>query len=328
MEGCHLSCTFYGCKRTYSNSEALNSHLQDHHKSPAQSLPGKSFLCSTIGCEASFSNMQQLMDHGRHHHKPNYFFLCESCRAKLRSYRTLLKHLQTCAKVAKKASKVEPGAAPDLDPSGVPLAPVDMEHSGPLLAPEQMEAQPSLLSNSAALSQPNQQVQQTPNGSSLDPISIRPPADSMAVSEPAKTQNMSGQPDASYSPFPPSLSPVHPAVLPDPSQQEQQQWSARIGQSSLASSPPHSPPGSNAVWRKNQGQSFSSRILWEHTRGRYSCLQCGHCTPDRKEMTAHIDGQHRSPGGKTNTDTDAVVVSPSLLVKISPDSENSSYTQL
>ncbi|KAL7849291.1 hypothetical protein SRHO_G00209140 [Serrasalmus rhombeus] len=252
MEGCHLSCTFYGCKRTYSNSEALNSHLQDHHKSPAQSLPGKSFLCSTIGCEASFSNMQQLMDHGRHHHKPNYFFLCESCRAKLRSYRTLLKHLQTCAKVAKKASKVEPGAAPDLDPSGVPLAPVDMELSGPLLAPEQMEAQPSLLSNSAALSQPNQQVQQTPNGSSLDPISIRPPADSMAASEPAKTQNMSGQLDASYSPFPPSLSPVHPAVLPDPSQQEQQQWSARIGQSSLASSPPHSPPGSNAVWRKNQ----------------------------------------------------------------------------
>ncbi|XP_036421242.1 zinc finger protein 414 [Colossoma macropomum] len=329
MEGCHLSCSFYGCKRTYTNSEALNGHLQDHHKIPAQSLPGKSFLCSTIGCEASFSNMQQLMDHGRHHHKPNYFFLCESCRAKLRSYRTLLKHLQTCAKVAKKATKVEPGAAPDVDPSGVPLVPVDMEHPEPLLSPEQMEAQPSLLSNSAALPQPNQQVQQTPNGSSLDPTSIRPPAESMAALEPAKTQNVSGQPDASYSPFPPSLSPVHPAVLPDPSQQEQQQqWTARIGQSSLASSPPLSPPGSNAVWRKNQGQSFSSRILWEHTRGRYSCLQCGHCTPDRKEMTAHIDGQHRSPGGKPNTDTDTVVGSPSPLVKISSDSENSSYTQL
>ncbi|KAI4877999.1 hypothetical protein NFI96_012184, partial [Prochilodus magdalenae] len=400
IAGSHLSCSLYGCKRTYSTSEALNGHLQDHHKIPAQSLPGKSFLCSTIGCEASFSSMQQLMDHGRHHHKPNYFFLCESCRAKLRSYRTLLKHLQTCAKVAKK-TKVEPGAAPDADPSGIPGTPVDMEHSGPLLAPAHMEVQPSM-------PQPNQHVQPIPNGSSLDPISIRPTAELTAALEPPKTQNGSGQPDVSYNTFPPSLSPNYPAGLPDPSQQqEQQQWSGRISQASLSSGQPHSPPGSNAVWRKNQdppvpllrrwnsppssqaqalsreevqwcrtrlswsdsewqrvifsdesrfslggddqqihvwrhrgqhqdeqfvvtcpkglvslylhpyrticgncvrvfklhGQSFSSRILWEHTRGRYSCLQCGHCTPDRKEMTAHIEGQHRSPGGKSNLDT-------------------------
>ncbi|XP_072547532.1 zinc finger protein 414 [Salminus brasiliensis] len=329
MQGCHLSCSLYGCKRTYTNPEALASHIQDHHRMPAQSLPGKSFLCSTIGCEASFSSMQQLMDHMRHHHKPNYFFLCESCRAKLRSYRTLLKHLQTCAKVAKKAAKSDPGAVPDMDPSGLPVAPMDMEHSGPLQAPvqpEHMQAAPLLSSNMGVLDHPKLHVHQPPaNSASLEPTSARPLAEPLAALEPNKPQSVSGQPEASYSPFPPSLSPIHPATLPDLSQPEQQnQWSPRLGQAVL----PSSPPGSNAVWRKNQGQSFSCRILWEHTRGRYSCLQCGHCTLDRKEMTAHIEVQHKSPGGKTNTDTDAVVSSPSPLVKSQSDSENSSYTQL
>ncbi|KAK1786293.1 hypothetical protein P4O66_017994 [Electrophorus voltai] len=326
MEGCHLSCSFYGCKRTYTNSESLNSHIKDHHKIPAQSLPGKVFLCSTIGCEGSFSNMQQLMDHMRHHHKPNYFFLCESCKAKLRSYRTLLKHLQTCAKVAKtKAIKTE---AADTDPSGVSLATVDLEPYGPLLTTDesqQMESEPSLPLNSAP--RPSQQA--AASTVLTDSTSMAFPAEVVA----ANAQRVPGQADAAYSPFPPRLSPVPPASLPEPVQLEQQQpllpqWSIRIGPSSLPSSPPHTPPGSNAVWRKNQGQSFSSRILWEHTRGRYSCLQCGHCTPDRKEMTAHIEGQHKSPGGKAISDTDAVVGSPSALNKTPLDSESLNYTQL
>uniref|UniRef100_W5KE78 Zinc finger protein 414 n=1 Tax=Astyanax mexicanus TaxID=7994 RepID=W5KE78_ASTMX len=257
MQGCHLPCSLYGCRRTYTKPEALASHLQDHHRIPAQSLPGKSFLCSTIGCEATFSSMQQLMDHMRHHHKPNCFFLCESCRAKLRSYRTLLKHLQTCAKVAKKAAKLEPGAGPDMGPSGVPLAPMDMELSGPLQAPgqpEQMEMQmqalPTLMPNSAALVHPNQHVQQPPtNGASQDPASSRPLSESMASLEPNLPQSVSGQPEGPYSPFPPSLSPIPPPPLPDLSQPEQQnQWPPRMGQPVL----PASPPGSNAVWRKNQ----------------------------------------------------------------------------
>ncbi|XP_060743663.1 zinc finger protein 414 isoform X2 [Tachysurus vachellii] len=294
MEGCHLSCSFYNCNRTYNHPDALNNHLKDHHKTPAQSLPGKSFLCSTIGCDGSFASMQQLMDHMRHHHKPNYFFLCESCRAKLRSYRTLLKHLQTCAKVAKsKAARMEGGPTPDLA-SG---ADSDPPGSFPSVGDsQQMESEPS----------------PPPQGS--QPTSA-PPADSVAAFEPMKLQN---QPDAPYSPFPPSLSPA-----PDPEPQR----SPRVGPVGMVTPLPLTPPGSNAVWRKNQGQSFNSRILWEHTRGRYSCLQCGHSTPERKEMTAHIEGHHRSPWAKTN-DTDSAVGSPSSLVKSSTNSENSSYTQL
>ncbi|KAB5550667.1 hypothetical protein PHYPO_G00056500 [Pangasianodon hypophthalmus] len=227
MEGCHLSCSFYNCKRTYTHPDALDTHLKDHHKTPAQSLPGKSFLCSTIGCDGSFSSMQQLMDHMRHHHKPNYFFLCESCRAKLRSYRTLLKHLQTCAKVAKsKAARVDGGPMPDpaflsadSDPAGSVSA-VDES--------QQMESDPSL--------PPQAPFHMT----SSEQVLSAPPAEAAAAFEAVKLQN---QLDAPYSPFPPSLSPA-----PDPEPQR----SPRVGPVSMVTSPPHTPPGSNAVWRKNQ----------------------------------------------------------------------------
>ncbi|XP_058269727.1 zinc finger protein 414 isoform X2 [Hemibagrus wyckioides] len=228
MEGCHLSCSFYNCKRTYNHPDALNNHLKDHHKTPAQSVPGKSFLCSTIGCEGSFTSMQQLMDHMRHHHKPNYFFLCESCRAKLRSYRTLLKHLQTCAKVAKsKAARMEGGPTPDL---AFPGSDSDPPSSFPSVdESQQMESEPS----------PPPQAPQPSSASSVE---------SGAAFETVKPQN---QPDPPYNPFPPSLSPA-----PDP----ETQGTPRAGPVSMVSLSPQTPPGSNAVWRKNQDAAVGSPL--------------------------------------------------------------------
>uniref|UniRef100_A0A8C1C6E5 Zinc finger protein 414 n=1 Tax=Cyprinus carpio carpio TaxID=630221 RepID=A0A8C1C6E5_CYPCA len=253
--GCQMSCSFFGCKRTYNSPEALNSHLQDHQKNTAQSLPGKTFLCSHIGCDGSFNNMQQLMEHMRHHYKPNYFFLCESCRAKLRSYRTLLKHLQTCAKVAKnKAAKIETGMASDTDPTNVPPASADMESSGPLLdpnAPEEMESMPSLPTNPTLASMPA--TQRPPeNNAFTNPIPAGPVTVPLATLNPASIQNLPCQPESPYSSFPPALSPVNPVFQADPGLQQQQR-SPRSGPPSLTASPPlPSPPGSNAVWRKNQ----------------------------------------------------------------------------
>ncbi|XP_052471153.1 zinc finger protein 414 isoform X1 [Carassius gibelio] len=331
MEGCRMTCTFYGCKRTYNSPEALNNHLQDHQKNTDKSLPGKTFLCSHIGCDGSFSNMQQLMEHMRHHYKPNNFFLCESCRAKLRSYRTLLKHLQTCAKVAKnKAVKVETGTAPDADPTNVPPISSDLDSSGPLLGPdvpEDMESMPSLPTNPTP---ENMTVTQQPpeKHAFANPTPAEPATLPLDTINPASTETLPCQPESPYSSFPPTLSPVNPAFQADVGLQQQQR-SPRSGPPSLTASPPlPSPPGSNAVWRKNQGQSFNCRILWEHTRGRYSCLQCGHCTPDRGEMTAHIEAQHKNPGGKVNSDHDTEMGSASLLAKTSLHSENSTYTQL
>lgn len=45
-------------------------------------------------------------------------------------------------------------------------------------------------------------------------------------------------------------------------------------------------------------------------------------------MTAHIEGQHKNPGGKVNTDHDTEIATASLLAKTSLNSENSTYTQL
>ncbi|XP_040054319.2 zinc finger protein 414 [Gasterosteus aculeatus] len=120
-------CPLYGCKRVYSDTRALESHVRDHEIS-AQSLPGKVLLCSTLGCSGSFPDMQRLMEHMRHHHKPNIFFLCESCRTKLRSYRGLLTHLHTCSKVSRgRPRTADPGPPP-------PNAAVtDLDEQPPLL---------------------------------------------------------------------------------------------------------------------------------------------------------------------------------------------------
>ncbi len=64
---------------------------------------------------------------------PFYVLQVRELQGQLRSYRTLLKHLQTCAKVAKnKAAKIETGMASDADPTNVPPTSADMESSGPI----------------------------------------------------------------------------------------------------------------------------------------------------------------------------------------------------
>lgn len=40
------------------------------------------------------------------------------------------------------------------------------------------------------------------------------------------------------------------------------------------------------------GHAVSSRIVWEHTRGRYSCMQCTFSTASRPAMTLHLE-DHR-----------------------------------
>ncbi|XP_006869066.1 PREDICTED: zinc finger protein 414 [Chrysochloris asiatica] len=75
---------------------------------------------------------------------------------------------------------------------------------------------------------------------------------------------------------------------------------------------PGPPASSAAVWKKSQGTGGSprrpqgsaeapsghaatSRIVWEHTRGRYSCMQCAFSTASRPAMTLHLE-DHRPHG--------------------------------
>ncbi|KAJ8393166.1 hypothetical protein AAFF_G00068490 [Aldrovandia affinis] len=315
--GTHLTCSFYGCKQAFSSMEQLTSHIQSH-QIPTQCLPGKGFCCSSLGCNGTFPSMQHLMEHMRHHYKPNRYFLCESCRAKLRSYRALFKHLHTCAKVAKsKAARADEFNPP------VSMTVMEAAEFASVAAPfqspmkeEPMELEPAPLATDPAPLATN------PAPSATDPAPLATVIAPLATeSSPLST----AQPLASLQ----ASRPARPAPPTPPA--------------------PLTPPGSNAVWKKNQdargplmprgnsgprrqsisaGQSFSSRILWEHTRGRYSCLQCGHSTPTRQEMTAHIEGQHRSPAGRPQNDMDIRAGSLPFQPKASLDTETAVYTQL
>ncbi|KAM9366633.1 zinc finger protein 414 [Symphorus nematophorus] len=289
-------CTIYGCKRVYTDGSALESHIKDHEM-PAQSVPGKVLRCSTIGCSSSFPNMQKLMEHMRHHHKPNIFFLCESCRTKLRSYRGLLTHLHTCSKVPR--GKTKPS-----EPTLPPPAAV----TNPNVTPMAVDQNPPQLESVSTPQEPPFQVP-NPDGSFSAAV---PQSDSGAppvlglpfLSNPETTpQQLAGtgapQPQlrSEASDVPPSLNLAGPTAAPDPpdTQTQQQTLSRSPG------SAPHSPPGSSAVWKKNQGMACNRRILWEHTKGRYTCVQCGHSVTNRKEMTQHINTQHG--GNKPAEDT-------------------------
>ncbi|KAM6231463.1 zinc finger protein 414 isoform 4-T4 [Spheniscus humboldti] len=109
----------------------------------------------------------------------------------------------------------------------------------------------------------------------------------------------------------------------------------------------HGPPVSNAVWKKSQGVSVSpllpcfgsgvtpghssnSRIVWEHTRGRYTCMQCPYSTASREEMTLHIEDHRKNPPppGRLDAEMDFGMGIASFHAKLTPEMENSLYSQL
>lgn len=53
------------------------------------------------------------------------------------------------------------------------------------------------------------------------------------------------------------------------------------------------------------GMACNRRILWEHTKGRYTCVQCGFMGSSRKEMTQHINNQHTSNRAAEDTGSGA-----------------------
>ncbi|XP_076595094.1 zinc finger protein 414 isoform X2 [Chaetodon auriga] len=288
-----ITCPLHGCKRVYTDVNALESHVKDHEIS-AQSLPGKVLLCSTVGCSGSFPNMQKLMEHMRHHHKPNIFFLCESCRTKLRSYRGLLTHLHTCSKVPRGKTKLtEPILPPPAAVTNPNIHPMDTDQEPPQLDSVSIsqelpfQIQNPDLSFPAVVPQPESAAPPV-----LAPHFLSKPETSSVQLAPQQLAETTSQSQLrnKAGDLPLSLNLVSPVAAPDPpDSQAQQQTQVRS-----PGSVPHSPPGSSAVWKKNQGMACNRRILWEHTKGRYTCVQCGHSVTNRKEMTQHINTQHSS----------------------------------
>ncbi|KAK5874586.1 hypothetical protein PBY51_019522 [Eleginops maclovinus] len=230
--------------------------------------------------------MQKLMEHMRHHHKPNIFFVCESCRTKLRSYRGLLAHLHTCSKVMR--GKAKPTDTAVTHPN---MAPMDVDHKPPWL--EAVSAPSQILIPDASFPAA---VKLEPD----EPPLLGPPFKSnleSAPPHPAPLQLTEAAPQPPINSDPtPSLHSWVPPLTPTQGPHPTQTWSPEA----IPPAPGSAPPGPSAVWRKNQG-SCSRRVLWEHTKGRYTCVQCGHVVTSRKEMTQHISTKHS--GNKAAEDT-------------------------
>ncbi|NXI46782.1 ZN414 protein, partial [Galbula dea] len=85
------------------------------------------------------------------------------------------------------------------------------------------------------------------------------------------------------------------------------------------------------LWLRSD-HSSNSRIVWEHTRGRYTCMQCPYSTASRQEMTLHIEEHRKNPPppapGRLDTEMDFGVGLASFHTKLTPEMENSLYSQL
>ncbi|NWI13973.1 ZN414 protein, partial [Crypturellus soui] len=90
-------------------------------------------------------------------------------------------------------------------------------------------------------------------------------------------------------------------------------------------------PAPAMLWlRRDSRLVWHRRIVWEHTRGRYTCTQCPYSTASRDEMTLHIE-EHRKnppPPARLDGDGDFGVGIASFHTKLPPEMENSLYSQL
>ncbi|NXH04202.1 ZN414 protein, partial [Loxia leucoptera] len=109
-----------------------------------------------------------------------------------------------------------------------------------------------------------------------------------------------------------------PAALPGGLQPPQPRGTARLRAIPVLPCPP-----------VLAGHSSTSRIVWEHTRGRYSCTQCPFSTASREEMTLHIEDHRKNPPpGRLEAEMDFGVGLAPFHAKLPPEMENSLYSQL
>ncbi|KAM9516294.1 zinc finger protein 414-like isoform 6-T7 [Guaruba guarouba] len=323
--GKHYQCSSYGCRLAFPSMQELMDHHKVHYR-PTLSLEGKTFQCPTLGCPETFPSMQDLMAHMKVHYKPNRYFKCENCMLRFRTHRSLFKHLHVCSDSAS-----SPTPPPKAD-KPIPPATSALEKDPPAKPPEGLPKLPSVirpLEKEAMV--PGADTAPVPSSlpelpGSLEALPLVSPAPhpfpllEPGLFGPSSLTRFSGPPPSSVpGPF---VSYVHPSPysLPQPAAQHRLRPYA----------PGHGPPVSNAVWKKSQGHSSNSRIVWEHTRGRYTCMQCPYSSASREEMTLHIEDHRKNPPppGRMDTEMDFGVGLASFHTKLTPEMENSLYSQL
>ncbi|NWV93595.1 ZN414 protein, partial [Machaerirhynchus nigripectus] len=264
VPGKHYQCSSYGCKLAFPSMQELMDHLKVHYR-PTQSLEGKTFRCPTLGCTETFPSMQDLMAHMKVHYKPNRYFKCENCLLRFRTHRSLFKHLHVCSDSAS-----GPAPPPRADRPVLPPATSAPEKEPPAKPPEGLPKLPSALRP-------------------LEKEAMAAGADTAPAALPT------GLP-GSLEPLPLVSPAPHPFPLLEPG----------LGRAPAPVAPRHQPapgdpggdPGAIPVLPCPPvlaGHSSNSRIVWEHTRGRYSCTQCPFSTASRDEMTLHTEDHRKNP---------------------------------
>ncbi|XP_038627682.1 zinc finger protein 414 [Tachyglossus aculeatus] len=308
LPGKQYPCSSYGCKLVCSSSQELAHHLRSHYL-PTQSMGGKLFHCSTLGCADTFPSMQELVTHMKVHYKPNRYFKCENCLLRFRTHRSLFKHLHVCSDPSRSPTAGPPPPALEKEPPEPEPSAGPSPEAAPLLSP---------LPLGPSHTQPFPLLEP----SLFDPASLpRFPA-----------QASSPMPGAFLPYLPPS-----PYSLPPGSGQQRLRPFL----------PAQALPISNAIWKKSQGVSGSprrppggsevlaghssnSRIVWEHTRGRYTCMQCPFSTASRPAMTLHLEDHRKTPPPPARLDAhmDFGVGLAAFPSKLPAEMESSLYSQL
>uniref|UniRef100_A0ACB8F268 Uncharacterized protein n=2 Tax=Sphaerodactylus townsendi TaxID=933632 RepID=A0ACB8F268_9SAUR len=324
VQGKRYQCSGDGCRVAFRSTRELLDHLGVHYR-PTQSLEGKTFHCSALGCAETFPCMQDLMEHSKIHCKPNRYFKCENCLSRFQTYRSLLKHLHVCSDNSRPSpalteekpvfpttsgSEKEP---PEKLLGRLPKFQAVIQHmKKEAVLPGEAEATSALARDSLPADLPS-------------PLGPAPSPSSASHPFPLLEAPLFGSPALARSsgpPHPPLQGPFMPYMHPPPFPLPQNRLRPYLPGQGL--------PVSNAVWKKSQGHSSNSRIVWEHTRGRYNCLQCSYSTALREEMTQHTEDHRKNapPPGRLDGEMDFGVGLPPFHSRMTPEMDASLFSPL
>uniref|UniRef100_UPI00398F57A0 zinc finger protein 414-like isoform X1 n=1 Tax=Pristiophorus japonicus TaxID=55135 RepID=UPI00398F57A0 len=266
----------------------------------SQSMEGKVYKCCANDCNESFSSMHHLVNHMRVHHKPNRYFKCEVCKLRFRTHRSLFKHLHVCFSTAmntlpQKVEKQCPSAISASESDPLIKQPVSVEPVKFQSVIKQLDKNSNVASmdtiSTATNSKPVTPLP-TPLPSlhtslnSMPLVSTTPHPFSLLEPSLFATPSLSRFASQAHTPVPgPFIPYMHPASYSLSQGATQPRLRPYVPSESL--------PFSNAVWRKSAAQSANSRIVWEHTRGRYNCMQCPYSSASREEITLHVQEHNK-----------------------------------
>ncbi|KAG8454738.1 hypothetical protein GDO86_001092 [Hymenochirus boettgeri] len=311
-------CSSYGCNRSFLNMQDLISHMSVHYK-PTESLKDKQFVCSTGGCKMELASMQELMSHLKVHYKPNRYFKCENCMQHFRTHRSLFKHLHVCSDPTGQNKKIIENhslsagslSAPPPTPKKTHTSVIQCVKKEVSLSATSVSTTSNAEPSTSSLPEDIHYSMSSLLTQASNPFS--PPDPSLFA---GRLPNQSSSSVAgSYLPY---LNPTYSlsqVSIP-------QRFRPFLGNQSL--------PISNAVWKKNhQGHTTNSRILWEHTRDSYNCMQCTFSAASRDQMTKHIEEQHKiAPSARIHDEMDYEIDLLPFQSKLPPEMEPKLFQQL